>query len=71
MHEQVVTLVAATRKVFLGINRKEIKSFQHELLNYVTENYPDIPEELEREKALSAELMDRIAAAAEEYKSRC
>ena len=71
MHEQVVTLVAATHKAFLGIRKKEIKSFQHGLLDYVKENYPDIPEELEREKVLTAELADRIAAAAEEYKSRC
>ena len=71
MHEQVVTLVAATHKAFLGISKKEIKSFQHGLLDYVKENYPDIPEELEREKVLTAELADRIAAAAEEYKSRC
>ena len=70
MPEQVITLVAATNKVFLGIPTKHVKETQMGMLKYFKEEYGHIIEELETGKVLSADLKEDILKAAKEYKSR-
>ncbi len=70
MPEQVITLVAATNKVFLDVEAKKIKETQMGLLKFVKEDHNEIIEELETGKVLSDDLKDEILRAAEEYKSK-
>ena len=72
LHEKVITLCAATHKVMLGVETREIKEFQTEMLRYFDEKHPKIGQELEEKKELSEELIEKITETAKEFKkSRC
>ena len=68
LHEKVITLCAATHKVMLGIEKKEIKKFQADLLTYFETAHPEIGQEIEEKKALSEELIGKIVETAREFK---
>ena len=72
LHEKVITLCAATHKVMLGVETREIKEFQAEMLRYFDEKHPEIGQEIEEKKELSEELIEKITETAKEFKkSRC
>ena len=72
LHEKVITLCAATHKVMLGVETREIKEFQTEMLRYFDEKHPKIGQEIEEKKELSEELIEKITETAKEFKkSRC
>lgn len=68
LHEKVITLCAATHKIFLGIDKKEIRQFRLDLMTWFDTKYPNIGEEIEEKKVLSDELIDQIVLIAEELK---
>ena len=68
LHEKVITLCAATHKVMLGIEKREIKKFQADLLTYFETAHPEIGQEIEEQKALSEELIGKIVETAREFK---
>ncbi len=68
LHEKVITLCAATHKIFLGIDKKEIRQFRLDLMMWFDTKYPNIGEEIEEKKVLSDELIDQIVLIAEEFK---
>ena len=68
LHEKVITLCVATHKVMLGIEKKEIKKFQADLLTYFETAHPEIGQEIEEKKALSEELIGKIVETAREFK---
>lgn len=68
LHEKVITLCAATHKIFLGIDKKEIRQFRLDLMTWFDAKYPNIGEEIEEKKVLSDELIDQIVLIAEEFK---
>ncbi len=68
LHEKVITLCAATHKVLLGIEKKEIKKFQADMLTYFKTAHPEIGQEIEETKALSEELIEKIVETAKEFK---
>ena len=68
LHEKVITLCAATHKIFLGIDKKEIRQFRLDLRTWFDTKYPNIGEEIEEKKVLSDELIDQIVLIAEEFK---
>ncbi len=70
MADQVITLVAATKKLFLDVPVKEIKSFQSGLLQFVNQKHPQITQELEQTKTLDDALAVKIVDAVKEYKSQ-
>ena len=70
LHEQVITLCAATHKVMQDIELKKIKAFQQGMLDYFDTTYPEIGRQIETERALSEELEEQILKIAREYKSR-
>ncbi len=70
LHEQVITLCAATHKVMQDIELKKIKAFQQGMLDYFDTAYPEIGRQIETERALSGELEEQILKIAREYKSR-
>ncbi len=68
MAQQVITLVVAGKKVFGGIDAKDVKKFQMGLLEHIGYEHKDIIEELESTKVLSYKLANKIGEIAEEYK---
>lgn len=68
LHEKVITLCVATHKVLLGIDKKEIKKFQMDMLTYFDTAHPEIGKEIEEKKVLSDELIEKIVETAKEYK---
>ncbi len=70
LHEQVITLCAATHKVMQDIELKKIKAFQQGMLDYFDTAYPEIGRQIETKRALSGELEEQILKIAREYKSR-
>ncbi len=70
MPEQVITLVAANEKLFMGIPVSEVKKFQTDMLNDMKENNSDIISELNLKKKLPDELRDTIVHSVREYKEK-
>ena len=69
MHEQVITLVAATGKVMLDVEPAKIKKFQTAMLSYFEEKYAEIGREIETQKTIDDDLIARIRAVAQEFKT--
>ena len=70
LHEQVITLWAATHKAFVHVETKKIKQYQKELLDYFDNVYPEVGREINESKQLSDELGEKILQIAEEFRSR-
>ena len=68
LHEQVITLCAATGKVMLDVEVSRVKEFQMGMLAWFDDKHPEIGRELEESTVLSDELKERIVQAAGEYK---
>ncbi len=68
LHEKVITLCAATHKVLLGVDKKEVKKFQADMLTYFDAAHPEIGREIEETKVLSDELIEKIVETAKEFK---
>ena len=59
-YEQVILLYAAQHGFFKGIPIKELREHRTELMNYIRSYGQDIIAELEENKVLTDELMERI-----------
>ena len=70
LHQQVITLCAATHKLMVDVEKKEIKKYQKDLLEYFDNVYPEIGKEIETTKQLSDELVEKIVKAAEEFRDK-
>ena len=68
LHEKVITLCAATHKVMLGIDKKQIKQFQLDMLTYFDSAHPEIGQEIEEKKVLSDELIETIVESAKAFR---
>ncbi|MBQ7583146.1 MAG: F0F1 ATP synthase subunit alpha [Lachnospiraceae bacterium] len=70
MPEQVITLVAAGKKIFSGIEPKEVKRFQKDLIDHIMYGHKEIVDEIVSTRSLPDSLAARIAEVAEEYKTQ-
>ena len=70
LHQQVITLCVATHKLMVDVEKKEIKKYQKDLLEYFDNVYPEIGKEIETTKQLSDELVEKIGKAAEEFRDK-
>lgn len=68
--EQVITLVAATNRIFLDVDVKKTKEVQLGMLDFFKAEHEDIVDEINEKKVLDDALTERIVEAAQEYKSR-
>ena len=68
--EQVITLVAATNRIFLDVDVTKTKEVQLGMLDFLKAEYEDIVDEINEKKVLDDALTERIVEAAKEYKSR-
>lgn len=67
LSQQVVTLVAAIGKRFVGIATDDIKKYQGAMLDYFAENKSDIISEIESLKVLDGSLREQILNAVDEF----
>ena len=67
---QVIIIYAATKKYLLDIPVTEVLRFEKELFEFIDTKYPEIPEKIRSEKALSEELEEKLAAAVSEFKGQ-
>ena len=70
LHQQVITLCVTTHKLMVDVEKKEIKKYQKDLLEYFDNVYPEIGKEIETTKQLSDELVEKIIKAAEEFRDK-
>lgn len=70
LHQQVITLIAATHKKLMHVEISRMKEYQAEMLAYFDREYPEIRGEIMEKKALSDELIAKIEQAAEEFKDK-
>ena len=70
LHEQVITLCAATHRVMLSVEVKRIKEFQMNLLQWFDDQHPEIGREIEEKKVLTDELIEKIVQYANEFKTQ-
>ena len=70
LHQQVITLCVATHKLMVDVEKKEIKKYQKDLLEYFDNVYPEIGKEIDTTKQLSDELVEKIVKAAEEFRDK-
>ena len=68
MEEQVVTLCAASHKVFIPVPTGKIKGFQEALLLWMHQNHPEIFAELRETRSLSEELLSEIVKQAAAFR---
>ena len=67
MAEQVITLVAATNKLFLNVDIKKVKQTQMDMLAYFKDAEPDVIKEIEEGKVLTDDLKEHILEAGKEF----
>ena len=70
LHKQVILLCAASNRLMVGVDGKDMEAFKNGVVEYIASTYPDIITEIDTEKKMTDELKDRILAAVKEYKSR-
>ena len=68
--DQVITLVTANNRLLLDVENKQTKNFQLRLLDFFHAEHKDIVDELNNNKVLNEELIEKIVAAVKEFKSR-
>ena len=69
LHEQVITLCAATHRVMLTVDVAQIKEFQMNMLQWFDDNHPEIGKAIEEKKVLTDKLIQQIVQAAETFKA--
>lgn len=69
MADQVITLVAATNRVFANLPVEEVKPFQGEMLDFIHRSHAEIVNDLETNKTLGDDLKDAIMAAVNEFRA--
>ncbi len=70
LSQQVVTLVGAIGKKFVGVPVGELKDYQRRLLEYFADYQSDIMSEIETLKQLDGELKDKILKAIDEFNAK-
>ena len=70
MAEEVITLVAATGKLFIPVPVEKVKQTQLDMLEYFKNAKTELIRELEETKNLSDELKEKILEAAKEFMKR-
>ncbi len=70
MAEQVITLVAATNKLFLNVDIKKVKQTQMDMLAYFKDAERDVIKEIEEGKVLTDDLKEHILEAGKEFMKR-
>ncbi|MGN0290749.1 MAG: F0F1 ATP synthase subunit alpha, partial [Lachnospiraceae bacterium] len=68
--EQVITLIAADKRLFLDVEIIQLKEFQEKMLEFFKLEHREMIDEIEQTKDLKEETIEAIVAAVKEFKSR-
>ena len=68
--DQVITLVAANKRLLLDVETTKTKEFQLGMLNFFHTEHPEIVNTLNEKKVLDDAITEQIVEAVKEYKSR-
>ena len=68
--DQVITLVAANKRLLLDVDIKQMKEFQGRLLDFFKIEHKDVVDAINEKKVLDDEITEKIAEAVKEFKSR-
>ncbi len=68
LHEQVILLCAANNRLFNNVPIKQVKTFRSELMDYFETKYPEIIEDIDTNKVLTDELIEKIVKVVKEFK---
>ena len=68
--DQVITLVAANKRLLLDIDIKQMKEFQGRLLDFFKIEHKDVVDAINEKKVLDDEITEKIVEAVKEFKSR-
>ena len=70
MAEQVITLVAANKRLMLDVDTAKTKEFQLGMLDYIHVQHAELVTKINEEKVLDDAITEQIVEAVKEYKSR-
>ena len=70
MHDQVITLCAATNRLMIDVPVERVKDFQTKMLAFFAKEHPEIGAGIERDGVLSDDVKEQILAAAKTFKER-
>ena len=70
LHEQVITLVAATHRILQEVDTDQIKAFQLDMLAFFEREHPQICSAIEEKKVLDDALTEQILQAAKEFREK-
>ena len=68
--DQVITLVAANKRLLLDVDIKQMKEFQGRLLVFFKIEHKDVVDAINEKKVLDDEITEKIVEAVKEFKSR-
>ena len=68
--DQVITLVAANKRLLLDVDIKQMKEFQGRLLDFFKIEHKDVVDAINEKKVLDDEITEKIIEAVKEFKSR-
>ena len=68
--DQVITLVAANKRLLLDVDVKQMKEFQGRLLDFFKIEHKDVVDTINEKKVLDDEITEKIVEAVKEFKSR-
>ncbi len=67
LHEQVITLITATNKIFTSVEVSKAKKTQVDMLAYFDSAHPEIGQEIEDKKVINDEIVAKILEVAKEF----
>ncbi len=68
LHEQVILLCTANNRLFNNVPIKQVKTFRSDLMDYIRTKYPEIIEDIDTNKVLTDELIEKIVKVVKEFK---
>ena len=68
--DQVITLVAANKRLLLDVDIKQMKEFQGRLLDFFKIEHKDVVDAINEKKVLDDEITEKFVEAVKEFKSR-
>ena len=68
--DQVITLVAANKRLLLDVDIKQMKEFQGRFLDFFKIEHKDVVDAINEKKVLDDEITEKIVEAVKEFKSR-
>lgn len=68
LHEQVILLCTANNRLFNNVPIKQVKTFRSDLMDYFRTKYPEIIEDIDTNKVLTDELIEKIVKVVKEFK---